>query len=66
MIIIWYVSEYKKWCYKIWKIFSLTGFDDLFYNRMPCDIDIIRDKLFDKQKEKWKAALVKKTKLRFY
>ena len=53
-------------CANVYRIFSCINEEDLFYNRVPCDIYSVANKLMHLQEEKWKNALISKPKLRFY
>ena len=54
------------WCKNVHKILNIIGLEDLFYNRLQCDIDLLKKRLFVLQQDKWYQDIQAKPKLRFY
>ena len=60
------MSNFENWCTNVWRIFKAVDEENLFYNREPCDINVISKKLMNIQEENWQRGLLMKPKLRFY
>lgn len=59
-------AELDNWCSKVCSILTESNHPELFHNKQFCNLKILEDYLFEKQKQEWKIEIANKPKLRFY
>ncbi len=65
-IFIWDYNLCKNWCKEVKQIFELIECEEMFTNKLACNLTTVKNKCKDMQNVEWKHLLSTKPKLRTY
>ncbi len=65
-IFIWDYNLCKNWCKEVKQIFELIECEEMFTNKLACNLTTVKNKCKDMQNVEWKHLLSTKPQLRRY